>query len=114
MKQASTAIRVFHRDVSPTLAVRHTFVREQLVAFVGEYHYGPTALELLRFVAQHHSRLRADVNLVRPRLTEMEKLGWVRHGAERPCDVSKKTVMTWLPATPHQSGQATLSFEAHT
>lgn len=114
MKQAPTAARVFRSEIEPTLALRHRFVREQLQAFVGEHHYGPTALELLLFIAQHHRRLRYDVNTVRPRLTEMEKLGWVRHGAERRCDVSAKTVMTWLPANPQPPGQAKLTFEAHT
>jgi hypothetical protein len=100
MKQASTAIAVYHESIEPTLQARQVFVREQLVQFIQQVGLHPTALELLRFIASQHPQHRFDANSVRPRLTEMHAQGWVEHSGKRTCAVTGKLVLTWRPSTP--------------
>lgn len=110
MKQASTAIRHYHAEILPSLKRRQAFVRHQLVLFVEQRRFNPTAAELLAFV-QATNPGRFDVNNVRPRLTELEALGWVRHGVKRRCDITKALVMTWIPSMPTPPEQQPLSFD---
>ena len=101
MRQAETAAAVYHRDILPTLNGRQTYVLAVLAAFVQKYHYAPTALELLRFMEWDCPSRRFDVNSVRPRLNELAAMEppQVRHGVKRRCDVSGKTVLTWVLST---------------
>jgi len=105
--QASTAIAVFHEDIRPTLSARQQFVMSELVAFISLRRHSPTSSELLKFVTDWKLG-RFDVNSIRPRLTELEALGLVRHGVQRACGVTGKTCMTWEPATPERPAQQTL------
>lgn len=100
MRQAATAIAVYRQDIEPTLHGRQLFVRFQLEQFIAKYAQAPTGLELVRFVASRYPHQHIDVNVIRPRLFEMEQQGWVRHGAKRVCSISGKRVWTWEPATP--------------
>lgn len=109
-RQAETAIAVYHGDIKPTLTFRQTFVRDELEAFIAAKHYGPTAIELLAFIQRKHGARAFDVNSVRPRLTEMTELGMVRHGVKRRCDISTKTVLTWLPSLPSRPQQQGFGF----
>lgn len=108
MRQAETAATVYREDIKPTLTDRQQFVRQELAAFIQAKHYAPTALELLRLMHQRHQDRYFDVNSVRPRLNELEAIGSVRHGVKRRCDVSGKTVLTWVLASgksaPSQTG----------
>ena len=108
MRQAETAATVYHQDIKPTLTDRQQFVRQELTAFILARHYGPTGLELLRFMNHRYQDRYFDVNSVRPRLNELEAIGSVRHGVKRRCDISGKTVLTWVLATgktaPAQTG----------
>ena len=100
MKQAQTAIEVYHHDIEPDLARRQQFVRDELQAFHRAHHYWPTALELLRHAVQRERIHFAetgrfygyDVNTIRPRLTELWQQGWVARHDKRPCAISGKTV----------------------
>ena len=108
MRQAETAATVYRADIKPTLTDRQQFVRHELAQFVVSLHYGPTALELLQFMHGRYPDRYFDVNSVRPRLNELEAIGSVRHGVKRRCDVSGKTVLTWVLASgkpaPAQTG----------
>lgn len=101
MRQASTAIEHFHTQIEPVLPAKQQWVRDQLAAFIRLEQYEPTARELLRWVASHQARPDSvDVNTIRPRLTEMEAIGWVAHAGKRVCQVTGATVHTWCLATP--------------
>ena len=110
MRQAETAAAVYHQDIKPTLNERQQFVRHELSAFIQARHYGPTGLELLGFMNDRYRDRYFDVNSVRPRLHELAAMEppQVRHGVKRRCDVSGKTVLTWVLATgkpaPAQTG----------
>ena len=110
MRQAETAATVYREDIKPTLTDRQQFVRHELAEFVVNRHYGPTSLELLRFMHHRYPDRYFDVNSVRPRLHELAAMEppQVRHGVKRRCDVSGKTVLTWVLATgkpaPAQTG----------
>lgn len=107
-RQAPTAIAVFHQDIKPTLSARQAFVQTELAAFIDSRHYFPTSLELLVYVQRKYRAEAYDVNSIRPRLFELEQHGRVRHGVRRRCDVSGKTVMTWVPSATAE--QARLQF----
>ena len=111
MRQAATASRVYHQDIRPTLEPREQFVRDELQRFFDRKRYWPTASELLAFIQAGYRALRIDINGVRPRLTEMEKIGVVRHGVERKCDQSGKTCLTWMPSSPQPPKQQPLFAE---
>lgn len=105
MKQAATASAVYRDDILPSLPQRQAFVREQLRLFLARKFYAPTAMELLQFVSARHPDRRFDVNSIRPRLCELEVIGWVRHAGQRNCSVTKKTVLTWEVSTPAPAAQ---------
>lgn len=107
MRQADTAAAVYRQDIQPTLNTRQQFVREELCAFIAQKHFTPTALELLRFMAHRYPDRYLDPNSVRPRLNEMETMGLVRHGVKRSCDVSGKTVMTWVLGVERKAAEQT-------
>ena len=109
MKQAPTAIQQYHARIVPTLKRRQAFVRQQLVAFLEQYQQGPTSAELLAFVQARNSG-RYDCNTIRPRLTELEQLGWVRHGVKRRCGASGSVALTWEPSTPQPPQQQPFTF----
>lgn len=100
MKQAQTAIVVYHEAIRPTLHGRQLFVRDQLERFCREYDYRPTAGELVRYVAAKFPHRLIDVNTIRPRLTEMHEQGWVSHAGKRICSVTGKRVYTWRVSAP--------------
>ena len=85
MKQADTAIAAY-RDLAPTLNERQSTVRGLLREFRDQYGTWPTGLELLRF----------DVNSIRPRLFELNAIGYAAKGPKRICAVSGKRVYTWV------------------
>lgn len=103
MKQARTAIDVYHRDILPTLEARQLFVRQYLQDYIQSFRHAPTGLELVRFIREACPDQLIDVNTVRPRCTEMEAVGWVKHGPKRRCLVSGKNVWTWELSTPRVS-----------
>ena len=107
MRQAETAAAVYRQDIRPTINQRQMFIRQELADFIAARHYAPTALELLRFMFQRYPNQYFDPNSVRPRLNELEHAGAIRHGVKRRCDVTGKTVLTWVlsrPETPKQDG----------
>lgn len=100
MKQAATAIAVYRHDIEPSLESRQKFVRGFLRLYLERYGQAPTSLELVKFIEQELPGQWIDVNTVRPRCTEMEAAGWLRHGAKRRCFYSNKTVFTWELSEP--------------
>lgn len=99
-RQPDTAIAA-RRAIEPTLNERQRFIREQLGHYRQRYGCWPTGLELLRFIVATHPACRHfDVNAVRPRLTELEVLGYVGHGVKRPCAVTNNRVYTWVVTEP--------------
>lgn len=100
MKQADTAIASY-RDLVPMLSERQSTVRGLLREFREQYGTWPTARELLRFATTTHVVCRGfDVNSIRPRLFELNEIGYVAKGPKRECAVSRKTVYTWLVTAP--------------
>ena len=65
-----------------------------LAAYWNRHQHAPTAYELYRYGAERDEPLQ-DVNSLRPRLTELLKLGlvWAHH--KRVCRVTGKVAMTW-------------------
>lgn len=100
MRQAHTAATVYREDIKPTLESRQRFVRGYLQDYIEQYRTAPTGLELVQYIQQKHPHQLIDVNTVRPRMTEMEAEGWVKHGEKRRCSISCKTVYTWQLSTP--------------
>lgn len=100
MKQAQTAAAVYHTDIVPTLEARQRFVRGYLKDYLETYRSAPTGLELVQFIQRKCPHVLIDVNTVRPRMTEMEAVGWVKHGEKRRCTISAKKVFTWQLSTP--------------
>lgn len=101
MRQAGTAIAHFHQAIEHALPTKQQWVRDQLAGFIRLEGYEPTARELLRWVASQQARPDSvDVNSIRPRLTELEAIGWVAHAGKRVCQVTGATVFTWRLAQP--------------
>lgn len=100
MKQAATAAAVYRKDIEPTLDARQRFVRAYLQEYIELHREAPTGQELVRFIRMKCPHQLIDVNTVRPRCTEMEELGMVKHGNKRRCRISGKTVYTWELSTP--------------
>lgn len=100
MKQADTAIASY-RDLAPTLNERQSTVRGLLREFRDQYGTWPTCLELLRFATTTHvACARFDVNSIRPRLFELNAIGYAAKGPKRICAVSGKRVYTWVITAP--------------
>jgi hypothetical protein len=105
MRQAETAAAVYRQDIQPTINQRQMFIRQELADFIAAKHFAPTALELLHFMFQRYPNQYFDPNSVRPRLHELENIGSIRHGVKRRCDVTGKTVLTWVLCRPEQPQQ---------
>jgi len=78
-----TSLLAFH-EVRKTLAQRQGFIYAQLRLYPNS-----TARELAMYIGY------ADPNKVRPRMTELKKMGLIEPTGMRTCKVSLSTAQTW-------------------
>ena len=91
---------IAYREIGSTLATRYEEVRALLREFRQRHGQWPTAAELLHDARTHHeSYAEWDVNVVRPRLTELADRGDIARITKRRCQVTRKLAFTWMLVT---------------
>jgi hypothetical protein len=98
-KEANAAVpdtqRQAYRELRQDLPRRQGLVLLCLTRYVSAHKEAPTAYELFTYMAREGAA--ADINDVRPRLTELHDRELIKVTGRRVCRVKGNRAMTWAP-----------------
>lgn len=81
------------RDAAAAIAPRAPRIRDQVLAIIAQHPTGVTADEIA-------ADLHMSVLTVRPRVSELRRLGEISPTGDRRCNASGMTASTWRVAPP--------------
>lgn len=87
------------QDAADAIAPRAPRIRDRVLAAIAGHPDGVTADEIA-------AELRMSVLTVRPRVSELRRLGEIRPTGDRRCNASGMTASTWrvAPPLPNENG----------